>query len=215
MDAEFLQAMAQSIIDGDAEAAETLARRVVELGLDPLQAIDKGFVIGVNHVGAEFNDGNAYLPELVMAGEAMKAAVNILEPEMARRGSAREMLGKVVIGTIHGDIHDIGKTLVATMLSSAGFQVYDLGVDVPVQAMLDKAIEVGADIIAVSSLLTTTMVRQHDLIEALDDIGLRGKVKVMVGGAPVTMEWVKEIGADGYSEDAIGAVAVARQLLGK
>lgn len=215
MDAEFLQAMAQSIIDGDAEVAEALARRVVELGLDPLQAIDKGFVIGVNHVGAEFNDGNAYLPELVMAGEAMKAAVNILEPEMARRGSAREMLGKVVIGTIHGDIHDIGKTLVATMLSSAGFQVYDLGVDVPVQAMLDKALEVGADIIAVSSLLTTTMVRQHDLIEALDDIGLRGKVKVMVGGAPVTMEWVKEIGADGYSEDAIGAVAVARQLLGK
>ena len=172
MHVELFQAMAQSIIDGDLDAAQALAEKALDLGIDPLQAIDQGFVIGVNHVGAEFNVGNAFLPELVMAGEAMKAAVSILEPEMARRGTAREMLGKVVLATIHGDIHDIGKTLVGTMLSAAGFQVYDLGVDVPIQALLDKALEVNADIIAVSSLLTTTMVRQRDLVEALDDMGL-------------------------------------------
>ena len=145
----------------------------------------------------------------------MKCAVSALEPEMARRGTEREVLGKVVLGTIQGDIHDIGKTLVGTMLSAAGFQVYDLGVDVPVTSLVEKAREVNADIVGVSALLTTTMVRQRDVIEALEDTGLKPKVKVMVGGAPVTSEWVKEIGADGYSEDAIGAVQVAKRLMGK
>lgn len=215
MTAELFQAMAQSIIDGDSEAAESLAKQAIAQGIDPLEAINQGYVVGVNHVGSEFSCGNAFLPELVMAGEAMKAAVSTLEPEMARLGTAREMLGKVVIGTIHGDIHDIGKTLVGTMLSAAGFQVYDLGVDVPVEKLVAKAREVDADIIGVSALLTTTMVRQRDVVEALEDMGLRQRVKVMVGGAPVTRDWVTEIGADGYSEDAIGAVAVAKQLLGK
>ncbi len=215
MTAELFQAMAQSIIDGDSEAAESLAQQAIAQGIDPLEAINQGFVVGVNHVGNEFSCGNAFLPELVMAGEAMKTAVSALEPEMARLGTAREMLGRVVIGTIHGDIHDIGKTLVGTMLSAAGFQVYDLGVDVPVEKLVEKAREVDADIIGVSALLTTTMVRQRDVVEALEDMGLRQRVKVMVGGAPVTRDWVKEIGADGYSEDAIGAVAVAKQLLGK
>ena len=212
---EIAQAMAQSIIDGDSEVAEKLAKQAVEMGIDPLVAINQGFVQGVNHVGNEFSCGNAFLPELVMAGEAMKAAVSALEPEMARRGTERETLGKVVLATIQGDIHDIGKTLVGTMLSAAGFQVYDLGVDVPVTSLIEKARAVNADIVGVSALLTTTMVRQRDVVEALDDMGLRPKVKVMVGGAPVTGEWVKEIGADGYSEDAIGAVQVAKRLMGK
>jgi corrinoid protein of di/trimethylamine methyltransferase len=212
---EMAQAMAQSIIDGESEVAEKLAKHAVEMGIDPLVAINQGFVLGVNHVGNEFSCGNAFLPEMVMAGEAMKSAVSALEPEMARRGTEREMLGKVVLATIQGDIHDIGKTLVGTMLSAAGFQVYDLGVDVPVASLVEKAREVKADIVGVSALLTTTMVRQRDVVEALDDMGLRPKVKVMVGGAPVTGEWVKEIGADGYSEDAIGAVQVAKRLLGK
>jgi corrinoid protein of di/trimethylamine methyltransferase len=207
--------MAQSIIDGDSEAAESLAKQAIAAGIDPLVAINQGFVIGVNHVGSEFSCGNAFLPELVMAGEAMKVAVSALEPEMARLGTSRQMLGTVVLGTIQGDIHDIGKTLVGTMLSAAGFQVYDLGVDVPVEKLVGKAREVNADIIGVSALLTTTMVRQRDVVEALDDMGLRPRIKVMVGGAPVTGEWVKEIGADGYSEDAIGAVAVAKKLVGK
>ncbi|MBN2549853.1 MAG: corrinoid protein [Anaerolineales bacterium] len=214
MHTELFQAMAQCIIDGDAEAAEKLANQAIELGIDPLEAINQGFVIGVNHVGDEFSCGNAFLPELVMAGEAMKIAVSTLEPEMARRGTQRQVFGKVVLATIHGDIHDIGKTLVGTMLSAAGFKVYDLGVDVPVTKIIEKAREVEADIVAVSALLTTTMVRQRDVVEALDDMGLRPRIKVMVGGAPVTSEWVKEIGADGYSEDAIGAVQVAKQLVG-
>ena len=145
MTTEIFQAMAQSIIDGDAEVAEKLAQQAIEQGIDPLEAINKGFVVGVNHVGNEFSCGNAFLPELVMAGEAMKAAVSTLEPEMNRRGTSRDVLGKVVLATIQGDIHDIGKTLVGTMLSAAGFQVYDLGVDVPVMKLVEKAREVDAE----------------------------------------------------------------------
>jgi len=214
MTTELYQAMAQSIIDGDADAARSLAQQAIDMGLDPLDAINHGYVIGVNHVGDEFSCGNAFLPELVMAGEAMKAAVNTLEPEMAKRGTQRQVHGKVVLATIQGDIHEIGKTLVGTMLSASGFKVYDLGVDVPVARILEKVREVDADIVGVSALLTTTMLRQKDVIEALDDVGLRPKVKVMVGGAPVTRDWVREIGADGYSEDAIGAVQVAMKLVG-
>lgn len=212
---QLFQNMAQSIIDGDSEIASELAQQAVAQGIDPLEAISQGFVVGVNIVGEAFAKGDAFLPELVMAGEAMKAAVAVLEPELARRGTERKSLGKVVLCTVEGDIHEIGKTLVGTMLSSAGFKVYDLGVDVPIMKVVEKAREVDADIVAMSALLTTTMVHQKDVIEALEDIGIRSKVKVMVGGAPVTKEWVNQIGADGYSEDAIGAIKVAKQLLGQ
>jgi corrinoid protein of di/trimethylamine methyltransferase len=211
---EIFKAMAQSITDGESEKAAELAQQSIDLGMDPLDAINKGFVLGVNFVGDQFSCGMMFLPELVMAGEAMKAAVAVLEPELARRGTERTMLGKVVLCTVEGDIHEIGKTLVGTMLSATGFQVFDLGVDVPVMKVVEKAREVNADIVAMSALLTTTMVHQRDVIEALEDVGIRAKVKVMVGGAPVTQEWVKQIGADGYSEDAIGAARVAKQLLG-
>jgi len=211
---EIFKAMAQSITDGESEKAAELAQQSIDLGMDPLDAINKGFVLGVNFVGDQFSCGMMFLPELVMAGEAMKAAVAVLEPELARRGTERTMLGKVVLCTVEGDIHEIGKTLVGTMLSATGFQVFDLGVDVPVMKVVEKAREVNADIVAMSALLTTTMVHQKDVIEALEDVGMRAKVKVMVGGAPVTQEWVKQIGADGYSEDAIGAARVAKQLLG-
>jgi corrinoid protein of di/trimethylamine methyltransferase len=212
---ELFQEMAQSIIDGDSDVSAELARRVVDQGVDPLEAISEGFVRGVNKVGEDFAKGDAFLPELVMAGEAMKAAVAVLEPELAKRGTERTVLGKVILCTVEGDIHEIGKTLVGTMLSSAGFKVFDLGVDVPVMKVVEKAREVNADIVAMSALLTTTMVHQKDVIQALEDIGIRSKVKVMVGGAPVTKEWVKQIGADGYSEDAIGAIKVAKELLGQ
>jgi corrinoid protein of di/trimethylamine methyltransferase len=206
--------MAQSILDGEEEQAKALAQQALDAGIDPLEAINQGFVVGVNQVGEQFSCGNAFLPELVMAGETMKAALSVLEPEMARRGTQRQLFGKVVLATIQGDIHDIGKTLVGTMLSASGFQVYDLGVDVPIAKIVAKAQEVGADIVGMSALLTTTMVNQRTAIQKLQEAGLRPKVKVMVGGAPVTRSWAAEIGADGYSEDAIGAVAVAKQLLG-
>ncbi len=214
MSEELFNAMKQSIIDGEVEQAVALAHKALEQNVDPLEAVNRGFVPGVNYVGEQFAAGDMFLPDLVLAGEAMKTAVAVLEPEMKRRGSERKMLGKVVLGTVKGDIHEIGKTLVATMLSASGFQVFDLGVDVPIEKFADKAREVNADIVGVSALLTTTMVGQKAVIVALDDMGLRPKVKVMIGGAPVTRGWQEEIGADGYSEDAIGAVAVAKRLMG-
>lgn len=214
MSQELFDAMRQSIIDGDAEQAEALAHQALEQGIDPLEAINKGYVPGVNYVGEQFGCGEMFLPDLVLAGEAMKAAVSVLEPEMQKRGSQRQMLGKVVLGTVKGDIHEIGKTLVATMLSAGGFEVHDLGVDVPVEKFAQTARDINADIVGVSALLTTTMVGQKAVIEALDDMGLRPRVKVMVGGAPVTRSWANEIGAEGYSEDAIGAVAEAKRLMG-
>jgi corrinoid protein of di/trimethylamine methyltransferase len=207
--------MAQSVIDGEPEVAVELAKQALALGIDPLEALNQGYIVGVDYVGKQFACGEMYLPELVGAGEAMKNAIAVLEPEMTRRGSIRSTLGKVVIGTVEGDIHDIGKSLVGTMLSSSGFQVYDLGVDVPIQTFVEKAREVDADIVGLSALLTTTMVKQKTIVKALQEAGLRPKVKVMIGGAPVTRGWADEIGAEGYSEDAVGAVAVAKQMMGK
>ena len=214
MSEELFKKMAQSIIDGDSDAALALANESIATNVDPLDAITKGFVIGVNTVGAAFGRGEAFLPELVMAGEAMKSAVSVLDPELKKRGTERKMLGKVVIATVEGDIHEIGKSLVATMLSASGFEVFDLGVDTPSDKIIGKALEINADIIAMSALLTTTMVKQKEVIEELQKEGLRNRVKVMVGGAPVTRDWVNAIGADGFSEDAIGAVAIAKKLMG-
>ncbi len=214
MSEELFKKMAASIIDGDSDAAVSLANESITAGVDPLEAITQGFVVGVNTVGEAFGRGDAFLPELVMAGEAMKAAVGTLDPEMKKRGTERKMLGKVVIATVEGDIHEIGKSLVATMLGASGFEVFDLGVDQSSDKIIGKALEVNADIIAMSALLTTTMVKQREVIEELEKEGLRNKVKVMVGGAPVTRDWVTTIGADGFSEDAIGAVTLAKHLLG-
>jgi corrinoid protein of di/trimethylamine methyltransferase len=214
MTEELLQKMAQSILDGDSDTAVILAKQAIAIGMDPLEAITKGFVLGVNQVGESFASGQAFLPELVMAGEAMKAAVATLEPEMQRRGTARQFHGKVVLATVEGDIHEIGKTLVGTMLSASGFQVFDLGVDVSSAKIIEKVKEVDANLVGLSALLTTTMVKQKEVIDELDKLGLRKKVKVMIGGAPVTRDWVQKIEADGYSEDAIGAVGLAKQLVG-
>jgi corrinoid protein of di/trimethylamine methyltransferase len=214
MTEELFNKMAQSVLDGDTDAAVALAQQAIATGIDPLEAITNGFVKGVNQVGENFACGQAFLPEPVMAGEAMKAAVSTLEPEMQKRGLERKMLGKVVLATVEGDIHEIGKSLVGTMLSASGFQVFDLGVDVPAEKIIAKIQEVDADLVGLSALLTTTMVKQKEVIEELDKRGLRKKVKVMVGGAPVTRDWVQKIEADGYSEDAIGAVGLAKQLVG-
>ena len=215
MSEELFQAMRQSIVDGAAEHAIELAQRALEAGIDPLQAVNHGFVPGVEHVGEQFAKRQMFLPDLVMAAEAMKAGIGILEPEMRRQGRQREFLGRVVLGTVKGDIHEIGKTLVGILLSAAGFEVVDLGVNVSGETFAAKARELEADIVGVSSLLTTTMALQRGVVEALERAQLRPRVKIIVGGAPVTRVWAEEIGADGYGKDAVGAVALAKSLLGK
>ena len=210
-----LVTMKQSILDGDSDAAITLAKQALVEGMDPLDAINLGFLPGMKEIGEQFGAGQLFLPDVIMAAEAMKKATAILQPEMNRRGTQREVMGKVVLGTVKGDVHEIGKSLVGTLLSASGFEVFDLGVDVPFEAFAQKAKEVNADIVGVSALLTTTMTGQKQVIAALENAGLRPKVKVMVGGAPVTRGWANEIGADGYSEDALGAVQLARKLMGK
>jgi len=212
---ELYKQMAQSIIDGEAEQAVALAQKSIELQISPLDTITKGFVPGVSYIGEQFGKGEAFLPELVMAGEAMKAAIAALEPELLKLGQSREVLGRVVLATVEGDIHEIGKTLVGTMLSASGFEVYDIGVDAPADKIIGKAIEVNADLIGMSALLTTTMVRQREVIEELDKEGLRPRIKVFVGGAPITKDWAEKIKADGTSEDAVGAVKLAKQLMEK
>jgi len=212
MSEELYKQMAQSILDGEEDVAAELAQKALDAGIDPLAAITDGYMPGVNEVGDSFACGQAFLPGLVMAGEALKAAIAVLEPAMKEAGTERKMLGKVVLATVEGDIHEIGKSLVGTMLTSSGFDVYDLGVDVSTADILAKAEEVSADIVGLSALLTTTMVKQKEVIDEITKRGM--KVKVMVGGAPVTKEWVHKIEADGYSEDAIGAVNVAKELMG-
>lgn len=215
MQDELFQQMKQAIIDGDPDRARELSLTAIVQGIPPLDAIHHGFVPGLNFVGQQFEAGEMFLPDLVLAGEAMKAATSALEPEIQKTGAARESLGKIVLGTVKGDIHEIGKTLVGTMLTANGFEVFDLGVDVPFETFALKAKELHADIIGVSALLTTTMAGQKNVVEAVARHGLRPHVKVIVGGAPVTQSWADEIGADGYGKDALASVTLARNLLKK
>jgi len=175
--------------------------------------INEGLTPGIDRVGELFADGEYYLPDLIIGGEAMKEALTILEPALPGN-QEREVLGRVVLGTVEGDLHEIGKTLVGTMLTANGFQVTDIGIDKPAADFVAAVKETNATLVGASALLTTTMPMQQKIIEALVEAGLRDQVKVMVGGAPVTQEWAKKIGADGYAEDAINAVALARRLVG-
>ncbi len=211
---DLFTAMRQAIIDGDAARATALAEQSLAADVAPLDAIEQGFVPGLSHVGEQFGAGELFLPDMMLAARAMQKAVAVLEPEMQRRATVRRVVGRVVIGTVKGDIHEIGKNLVGMMLSTSGFEVHDLGVDVAPDRFVEAAREHHADLVGVSALLTTTMAGQRTVVEALDAAGLRPKVKVIVGGAPASATWASEIGADGYSEDAIGAVALARKLLG-
>jgi corrinoid protein of di/trimethylamine methyltransferase len=211
---EMFAAMRQSVIDGDAARAAALAEEALANSVPPLDAIDLGFVPGLSHVGEQFALGDLFLPDMMLAARAMQKAVAILEPEMLRQAATRNVVGRVVIGTVKGDIHEIGKNLVGMMLATSGFEVHDLGVDVAPDRFVEAAREHNADIVGVSALLTTTMAGQRTVVQAMDAAGLRPKVKVIVGGAPASQSWATEIGADGYTEDAIGAVALARRLLG-
>lgn len=211
MDEPIFQSLRQSIVEGAAEHARTLAQQVLAANIDPLEAINRGYTPGLEQVGEQFAKGEVYLPDMIMASEAMKAAIAVLEPELQKRGSQRHTLGKVVLGTTKGDIHEIGKNLVGIMLAASSFQVFDLGTNVTPEAFVAKAQEVGADIVGVSALLTTTMKGQKAVVEYFRRQGLR--VKVIVGGAPVTRHWAEEIGADGYAKDASSAVALAKSLV--
>ena len=206
--------MAQAVIEGDEDEAAALAQRGLEEGIDPLEAINKGFTAGMDVVGELYSSGEYFLPDLILGGEAMKAALAVLEPALKASGQTRQVLGIVVLGTVKGDIHEIGKSLVGSMLSANGFEVLDLGIDIDAGEFVTKAREYGADIVALSALLTTTMLHQQEVIEHLAEAGLRDRVKVMVGGSPVTQGWADQIGADGFAEDAAGAVVVAKWLMG-
>ena len=206
--------MAKAVIDGVPDRARVLAGEALDAGMDPLEAIDKGFKPGMDVVGEGFANGELFIPDLMMSGEAMKTAIATLEPELLKRRQQRDVLGKVVIGTVQGDIHEIGKTLVATMLAANGFEVYDLGVDVSAQQFVDTVREVDADVVGLSALLTTTILNQEEVIANLKEAGLRDKVKVIIGGVPASPEWAEEIGADGYAENATDAVKVVKQLAG-
>jgi corrinoid protein of di/trimethylamine methyltransferase len=214
MSEELFKQMAQAVIDGDDEEAASLAQQALDQGVDALEAINKGFTPGMDVVGELYSTGEYFLPDLILGGEAMKAALAVLEPALKAAGQSREVLGIVVLGTVKGDIHEIGKSLVGSMLSANGFEVFDIGIDIEASEFVSKAQEVNADIVALSALLTTTMLRQRDVIEHLAEAGLRERVKVMVGGSPVTQRWAEQIGADGFAEDAANAVVVAKKLMG-
>jgi corrinoid protein of di/trimethylamine methyltransferase len=210
----FLDSCAKAVLEGDADGAQRLAREALAKRYPPLEVIEKGFVKGIHEVGRLWEEGTLFLPELVVGAEAMKRAMGILQPALAASGDRPKALGHVVIGTIEGDIHDIGKTLVATMLSANGFEITDLGADVPVSKFVDEAQEKGAGCIAISALLTTTMSGQRRVVDELKKRSLKNKVRVMVGGAPCSDQWAREIGADGYAGDAVAAVALAQSIMG-
>jgi len=214
-DEALFQDMANAVIEGLPDKARRLAEQSLQTGIDPLIAIDRGFKPGMDAVGEGFARGDLFIPDLVMSGEAMKAAIFVLEPELNRRGQRREVLGRVVIGTVQGDIHEIGKTLVATMLAAHGFEVNDLGVDVSPQRFVDAVRQMQANAVGLSALLTTTLLHQEIVIQTLKEAGLREQVKVVVGGVPASAEWAAEIGADGYAENANDAVTVFKELVGE
>ncbi len=212
MSEELYKQLAQTVIDGEPEDAEEIAKKALDQGADALACINNGLVPGIQKVGELFSSGEFFLPELIIGADAMKAALDVLEPALVG-GQKREVVGHVVLGTVEGDLHEIGKTLVGTMLTANGFQVTDIGVDQKADAFVAAAKEHNADIVGASALLTTTMLQQKKLVEALESAGIRDQVKVLVGGAPVTDTFAKEIGADGYAEDAISAVDMAFRLM--
>lgn len=212
MSEELYNKLKQAVIEGESEDAEKFAKQALDQKVDPLKCINLGLMPGIQEVGDLFSKGDYFLPELIMGADAMKVALEILEPALVG-GQEREVVGRVVLGTVEGDLHEIGKTLVGTMLTANGFQVTDIGVDQTAEAFVKAVEENNADIVGASALLTTTMLQQKKLIEALEGAGLRDKVKVMIGGAPVTERYAEEIGADGYAEDAISSVDIAYRLM--
>jgi corrinoid protein of di/trimethylamine methyltransferase len=212
MNHELIHKINLSLVEGQLDIIEELVQAALDSNIEPMVIINQGLMIGMQVVGKRFQEGEYFLPHVMIAAEAMKKAMMVLEPLLLATNQAIHA-GTVVIGTVQGDIHEIGKNLVATMLSANGFKVVDLGVDVAIDKFIYKAEEVKADVIGLSALLTTTMTVQRDCIEALRQKGLRDKIKILVGGAPVNAEWARSIGADGYAEDAMAAVRLVKSLI--
>jgi corrinoid protein of di/trimethylamine methyltransferase len=213
MCSELLAQIVASLVAGDPDATVDGTRQALAAGIEPLAIIDGGLVPGMRIVGEKYSTGEYFLPNLIVSASGMKQAMAILVPELKARRQHLTSSGTVVIGTVRGDIHEIGKSLVATMLEANGFEVHDLGVDVPTDAFVARVKEAGANLVGLSALLTTTMHGQKDVIDALTKAGLRAQVKVMVGGAPVTRKWADDIGADGWAQDAVAAVDLATRLV--
>lgn len=205
-----MEALAQAIINGKAPEAKDLTEKALAEGVPAGDILNKGLVAGMNVVGVKFKGNEFYVPEVLIAARAMKSAMELLRPQLAKSGV--EPKGRVAIGTVRGDLHDIGKNLVAMMLEGAGFEIRDLGVDVKPEQFVE-AVKSGCDVVALSALLTTTMPAMKDTIEALKAENVRDKAYVMIGGAPVTQNYSDEIGADGYAPDAASAVDKAKELL--
>lgn len=210
---ELFKAMEQAVIDGDPDECIRLAQQVIEKGIDPAEALEKGFGSGMEILGEQFENKEVFLPEIMFAEDAMKGAIETLKPVIEKTGGAAQKKGKVVIGTIQGDVHDIGKNIVALFMNVGGFDVIDLGKDVKVKDFIDTAVKEDTDIIAASALMTTTMIYMPELIKQLNERELRDRFKIMFGGAPVIEEWTKEIGADGYGLTAKEAVQAASSLV--
>lgn len=212
-ESEELAPLYDAIVAGKMEDAIAVTKKAIQEGVAPQEIINNYMIKAMGEVGQRFQDGKAFVPQLLMAGRAMKGALELLKPML--QGSASTTIGKVVIGTVKGDLHDIGKNLVASMLEGCGFEVINIGIDVPADKFVEAVKEHQADILCMSALLTTTMTYMKEVIDALEASGLRHQVKIMVGGAPVNKNFAIEIGADGYSDNANSAVAVAKELLGK
>jgi 5-methyltetrahydrofolate--homocysteine methyltransferase len=205
-----LSILAKSLIDGKAEEVGKLTQKALDDGVPPDEILNEGLISGMDFVGERFKNGELYIPEVLIAAKAMHAGMDILRPILASSGI--EPIGKVAIGTVKGDLHDIGKNLVSMMMEGAGFEICDLGIDVPPEEFVE-AVRDGADIIAMSALLTTTMVSMKTTLEALEEAGLRDEVKVMIGGAPVTRDYAALIGADEYARDAASAAIKAKEIM--
>lgn len=210
---EILAKLKKSIAETDTDLAAEAAREAVAAGMEPMVAVNEGLSQGMKIIGDLFDEGEMFVPQLLIAAEAFETAMGILFANMSDEEKSKASQGKILIHTVQGDIHDIGKNIVKTMLSAAGFEVFDLGRDVPVEEVVQKAKEFKVDIIAGSALMTTTMPSQRDIIAVLKEEGIREQFKCMFGGAPVSLEWIAKIGADAYSETASGAVEQAKALM--
>jgi trimethylamine corrinoid protein len=212
IDKHILEQAKQLLVKQDKDNAVALAKRIIADGGDPLELMDAGFIPGINVVGDLFGRGQLFLPELMQAADAMKAVTDVVNDSIAADSADRPKKGTFLIATVKGDVHDIGKCIVVSLLKANGFNVHDLGRDVETDKIIEEAIKVDADIIGTSALLTTTMNRQKELEAALKSAGLRDRFKTMVGGAPVTPRWAARIGADAYAEDAQDAVVKVKEI---